>query len=261
MWVERLRRYFCFHKKFLVFNFVSRDFKLRYRRSVLGVLWTLLVPLSSALMYYFAFKMVLKVQIENYPVFVLTGILPWSFFAFCIVESMNAMEANISLLTKAPIPFQVFPLVICTGAFVNLMFGMVVVGGLILYTGLNAHVGYLLLPLLFALLFLMTYALSIISAISFVYLRDLKHIIALAMPMLMYGTPVLYRESMVPEKLSWLLQVNPMAGFFSILRQVVLDGRVPAISELAIFAAWTMGFLAASVLLWIWAGDAVVENI
>lgn len=261
MFIDEIKKYFCLHKKFLVYNLVSRDLKLRYKRSFFGVLWTLLIPLATAGMYYFAFKLVLKIQIENYPVFVLCGVLPWSFFSFCIIEPMNNLEGHISLLSKAPIPFQVLPLVICVGGLVNFIISLFVIVFMALLTDLPMGINhFLLIPLLIPQ-FILAYSIGIITSVSFVFLRDLKHIIALAMPMMMYATPILYREDMVPESMRWILNFNPFASYFVILRKIILEGEPGGFMNWILFIGWTISFLTISFMVWKWKGKGVVESL
>src|SRR3954471_24738544 len=92
--------FFCFGKKFLVFNLVSRNLKIKYRRSVLGVFWTLLSPLAMAVIYYFVFRVVLNVRIDHYAVFILSGVLPWSFFGVTTLEGLDSILGNGSLISK-----------------------------------------------------------------------------------------------------------------------------------------------------------------
>jgi ABC-type polysaccharide/polyol phosphate export permease len=99
---------FCVGKKFLVFNLVSRNLKIKYRRSILGIFWTLLSPVAMGFVYYFVFKVILKVQIPHYLAFILSGVLPWSFFAQTVLEGMESIVSNWSIVTKVPIPIQVF---------------------------------------------------------------------------------------------------------------------------------------------------------
>src|SRR5689334_7103760 len=94
---------FCLGKKFLVFNLVSRNLKLKYRRSVLGVFWTLLSPIAMGMVYYFIFKVILKVQMPYYLAFILSGVLPWTFFNQTILEGLESVVGSWSIVTKVPI--------------------------------------------------------------------------------------------------------------------------------------------------------------
>src|SRR5690349_10337533 len=108
---------FCFSKKFLVFNLVSKNLKTKYHRSFLGIFWTLISPLSMGLVYFFAFKVVMKVQQPHYLALLLCGVLPWSFFSQTLGEGTESIVNSFGLLSKVPIPLPVFPFV---GALTNL---------------------------------------------------------------------------------------------------------------------------------------------
>src|SRR6202035_5870261 len=125
---------FCVSKKFLVFNLVGRNLKVKYRRSVLGVLWTLLSPLATVMIFYFVFKVILKVQIPHYMAFLVSGVLPWSFFSQTINEGMDSIVGNAGIAAKVPVPIQIFPLVGAITNFITLFLALPVILGISILT-------------------------------------------------------------------------------------------------------------------------------
>src|SRR4051812_32784739 len=202
--------FFCFGKKFLVFNLVSRNLKIKYRRSVLGVFWTLLSPLAMAVIYYFVFRVVLNVKIEHYAVFILSGVLPWSFFGVTTLEGLDSILGNGSLISKVPVPTQVFPFVVSVTNLVTLALSFPVLLGAALISGV--HIGWpvLMLPVYVAALFLLAYSQALLFAIVHVFFRDIKYIAGILMQFWFYATPVVYDSTMIPSKFRWVLFANPL---------------------------------------------------
>jgi ABC-type polysaccharide/polyol phosphate export permease len=248
-------------KKFLVFNLVSRNLKIKYRRSLLGVFWTLVGPLSMAVIYYFVFKVVLRVEMPHYLAFILSGTLPWAFFAQSLGEGMESLVGNQGLLSKVPIPSQVFPFVGVLTNLITLLIALPVVVLAAMASGVDLSWSTVLLPLLYGCLFLIAYALALILAHAFVFLRDLRHLISLVLQVWFYATPVIYDERMVPAKYAWVLVVNPLGGLFTSLHAILVRGAWPEPGTLATVAAWTLGLSALSRVFQLRWSREVVENL
>jgi ABC-type polysaccharide/polyol phosphate export permease len=230
---------FCTGKKFLVFNLVTRNLKVKYHRSILGIFWTLLTPLAMTAVYYFVFKIVLQIQIPHHLVFILSGMLVWNFIGQTLMEGMESIAGNLGLLTKVPIPIQVFPFV---GALTNLV-TLILAFPILLGTALLSHVplssSFLLFSVYMVMIFLMTYSFSLILAILFVQLRDLRHVIGIFLQIWFYATPVIYDERMIPEKYSWVLYLNPYGFAFSDIHTMWIQGGWPSLSHFYITLGWT----------------------
>ncbi len=234
---------FCLGKKFLVFNLVTRNLKIKYHRSILGLLWTLLNPLALTFIYYFVFKVILNVKIPHYLPFILSGVLPWAFFSQTLVEGMESIVNNFHIMTKVPVPIQVFPLVGTLTNLITLMLALPILFGVAFFNGVHLGPSAILVILYFLALFLMTYGLSSVFAILFVYFRDLKHILGIILQLWFYATPVLYQESMIPGKYQWILAWNPVAYFFVDLHTILTHGQWPPLHNTLIFCGWTLGVM------------------
>ena len=168
MRVNTLWELFCPYHKFLVYNLVRRNLLIKYRKSVLGFLWSLIVPASTALVYYLIFKFVMKVTVENYIIFILMGILPWSFFLSCIGGGLESLTGNHNLLNKIPLPLHALSLSECLSAMINFLFSIpiLLIVGVIVQAPITWS--YLYLPWFIFLLFLQCYAYSLILGIGYV---------------------------------------------------------------------------------------------
>lgn len=236
-----LAEFFCLNRKYVLLNFLSRNLKVKYRRSAFGYLWTLLIPLAQVCIFYFVYKVVLKVQIPNYLSYIVSGLLPWVFFVTSVNESMESLVASHGLLTHAPVPIQIFPASCAVTNFVNFIPSVPLI---FLITSLESGQlpswsGLWILPLSF-LLFIFTYSLSFILACLYVYLRDLKHLIGIIIQLWLYVTPVLFSAEMIPDRFRWVLWANPLSGFFIALREALFLHRSPGIESAGLFALYTV---------------------
>jgi ABC-type polysaccharide/polyol phosphate export permease len=240
---ERIRELFCLHRKFLVLNFVLRNLKNKYQRGALGFFWTLLSPMATAFIYYGVFKFVLKVQIPHYMPFVLIGTLAWSFFSQSIQEGVSSLVGNRGLLTKVPIPIQVFPFVGTTTNWVTLVMATPVILIALFLSSLTLSFKMVLFfPLLFCL-HLIAYALASMGSIFFVYFRDLNHLVGILLNLWFYATPIIYPINHIPESLRWVIQINPIGYLFEALHQVMIYDTWPEATHLCSILAWTLGLL------------------
>ncbi len=252
---------FCLGKKFLVYNLVSRNLKTKYRRSVFGLFWTLLAPIAVTCIYYFVFKVILQIQVPHYSVFILSGVLPWTFFAQTLGEGMESIVGNWGLVSKVPIPIQVFPFVNAITNLSTLCLSIPVLLGAAWISGVPFGGAFLYLPFFIFALFFMTYCLSLSLAILFVYFRDFRHMLTIGLQLLFYGTPVLYDPIMIPQKYKWILDVNPIAYLFTGMHKILARGESPSPHEVLGVAFWSLVLFALSVLFQNKFGNEIVEKI
>ena len=230
--VYSLKTLICFDQKFLLWNMVSRTLKLRYRRSALGYLWTLLVPLSTAAMYYFLFKIIFKIQDPDFAAYVTTGILIWTYFQGTLIEGMDSLLGNLPLLLQVNIPLNIFPLTTAIANFFTLILSVPVILLVAYATGIELKPSSILVLYYLGLLGIQAYCLSYILSITVIYIRDLKQVMALVLQMLMYATPILYQMNQIPEKYVWILFVNPVGKIFTGVHNCLLRGLWPTWVEI-----------------------------
>ena len=231
--------FFCIQHRFLVSNLVTRNLKVKYRRSFAGILWTLLAPLSLAALYYFVFSVILKVSQPHYLAFILSGVLPWSFVAQSLTEGVDSLVSNWALISKVPVPTQVFPFVGTLTNFINLMIAIPVALAASVLSGVELGPSVIvLIPLLIAL-FITVYGLSMIMGMIYVYLRDLKNAVGILIQFWFYATPVIYSEALIPERFQWIVYANPFGCFFTSFHSILVAGAWPTLSHLFGVAIWT----------------------
>ncbi|MBL7554350.1 MAG: ABC transporter permease [Bdellovibrionaceae bacterium] len=235
-----LREFFCLHRKFLLLNLVSRNIKLKYRKSYLGLFWTILAPAFSALIYFLVFKFVMKVQVPNYLSFVLSGILAWGFFSNALSSGLESIVGNYGLVSKVPIPLNVFALNEAISLFVNFILSQPILLILMALTGAPFTANLLYLPVLYFLLFIQAYSLSLVLSVLFVFFRDLRHLLSLALQMLFYMTPVVYSQHMIPEKFNSLMYWHPLFFIFEGIHSICSTGEKMDSVHLLTSFLWTL---------------------
>jgi ABC-type polysaccharide/polyol phosphate export permease len=253
--------FFCLGKKFLVFNLVNRNLKAKYHRSFLGWLWTMASPLAMAIVYYFTFKVVLKVQQPHFLTLLLGGVLPWSFCAQTLNEGTDAIVGSVGLLSKVPIPLPTFPLVGAITNFITLLLAMPILFGVAIMNNSPLSGSVLLLPLYYGLLLLFIYSVSYAFAVFNVFFRDLKHLLSILIQIWFYATPVIYSSQMVPDKYKWILYVNPLGATFAEIQNILIHGAWPSWQNFLISVSWSLGSVFTVAYLHKYHFTEVVENI
>ena len=236
--------FFGLRQKFLIYHMVSRSLKLRYRRSFLGYLWTILIPLMTAAIYYFLFVIVLKVPTPDFLAFVVTSIMIWTFFSGTLSEGMDSLMGNLSLLLQVNIPLNIFPLVTAVTNIVTLAFSVPVIALICYITGVKVGWPAVALIYYFPLLFVQAYCMSYMLSIFVIYLRDLRQAMGFVLQLWMYGTPILYQINQLPARYEWILYVNPIGKIFAGIHNSLLRHLWPTSAELAVPLLWTLIILA-----------------
>ncbi len=226
----------------LVRNLVSRDLRVKYKGSILGFSWSLLHPLLMAAVYTLAFKYVVRVRIDHFPVFLLSGLLPWLFLTTALSGATNAITANGPLVRKVAFPRAVLPLSAIASQFVQfaLMYVVLIPFAVFLGTGLSAVFPAVILLMVLQLLF--TSGLGLALATAHVYFRDTRHLLEVLLQVWFWLTPIVYSLSLVPAEFRPYFSLNPMAHFVSSYHTVVLEHHLlsaPTLAALVTIAAGT----------------------
>ena len=227
--------------KELLLNLTAKDLKLKYKHSAIGFLWSFLNPLLMLLIYTFAFKTILKISIPNFPVFLLCGILPWSFFQMSTQGgSMSVISAG-GLIKKVYFAREVIPLSLTLANFFDFLMTLVVLllaAFVVFHLRITANL--LLLPLILLLLFFFTSGISMAVAALNVRYRDISHFVEVFFMFFFYLTPIIYSMDMIPEAYRGYLYLNPMVPFILFIRDIILEGMLPPLNLLLMCMGWTV---------------------
>jgi homopolymeric O-antigen transport system permease protein len=236
--------YTLFRYRELIRNLVVKDLKIKYRDSTIGLLWSLVNPLLLILVYSFVFSHILKAEIANFSYFLLTGILPWNFFAQSIMMATGSIVDNGGLIRKVAVPMAVFP--VATVLFNLAQFGLALLVFLpIALVSFQLTMSWATLwffPLLLMHL-LFTVGLSFIVSTATVFYRDVRHFVEIGLMLLFWLTPIIYEIRSIPEPLRSLIYLNPQTFFILTYQDIFYRQTVPASSRCVILIIVSMASL------------------
>jgi len=228
----------------LIRNLVLKDLKLKYRDSVLGLVWSLLNPLLMLVVYTVAFKFILRIETENYAYFLLVGLLPWNFFSSSLVASTHAITGNANLIKKVYFPREALPIATVLFTFSQLVLALAVfLPALVLVSGVRLHWTAVLFVPLLLLHLLFTIGLAFILTTCTVFFRDVAHLTEVAVVLLFWMTPIIYPVTMAPAKLQLFFKLSPLAAFAIAYQDVLFWGRVPEELVASTLLGWTIAAL------------------
>lgn len=238
----------AYRELFLVL--VQRDIKVRYKQTVLGVVWAVLQPVLTMVIFTVIFGGLAKIPSDGYPyaIFVFAALLPWTFFANAVSASSISLVNSANMVSKVYFPRVIIPLAAIGGGLIDLLISTVVLFALMLWYGLGWSANLLLAPvLLLAVIFIALGVGTLLSALTVAY-RDFRFVVPFLVQIWMYATPVVYPASLVPEKWQWVVFLNPMAGVIEAFRSAFL-GRPFDVSSIGIsllmgivFFVWAVAY-------------------
>ncbi len=208
----------------LVFELVKKELKLRYKNSILGFVWSLLLPVSYALIYYVAFKIVFKIRMENYFLFLLAGLFPWQWLSSSLTSGTMSLLSSAPLIKKTPCPRELIVLSSILAESTHFIMAQMVFWIVIVLSGIYPNVFWLLLPVLYLFQMLFILGLSYITATLAVFFKDTLWFVNIVLNIWFYATPILYSADMIPDKYKSLIHANPMAPFVLLYQGIYLDG-------------------------------------
>lgn len=215
--------------KELLGQFVIRDIKIKYRRSVLGYLWSLLNPLLMMIVLTAVFSNFFKFDIPNFPVYLLSGQILFGFFSEGSTIAMNSISDNGALIRKVYIPKYMFPLSRVTSSFVTLLFSLVALIVVMLATGSSFTVVSLLFPLPLIYVYIFTVGIGLIMATLAVFFRDMTYLYTVLLSAWMYLTPIIYPIQMVPDFVRNIIAYNPLYYYIELFREIIMYNVVPSL--------------------------------
>ncbi len=224
--------------RFLLNQLISRDFKVKYKRSFLGVLWSLLYPLLTMTVMALVFSNIFKFSTPgvNYLVYLLTGLVMFNYFSEASNLAMSSVVANFSLINKIYIPKYIFPISKCLFVGINFLLTLIPLYLIIFITGTPLNIYHLLLPYAFICLFVFTMGVGLILSAISVFLRDMFYIYGIIMTLWMYITPIMYDISMISQELQVYFKLNPLYHYIDFARTIILYNKIPSPFAFAVCA-------------------------
>jgi lipopolysaccharide transport system permease protein len=218
----------------LLGNLVLRDLKVRYKNSVLGVLWSLLNPLLMTLVFSIVFTLMIPSSIPDFPVFFMAGFLPWSFFTSSATSATGSIVNNAALVKKVYFPREILPIADVLSNLVNLLIAFIVLFGMIFAFGVKLTPAVLQLPLIVLAEVMFVIGMALLLATANVFYRDTQHILQPVLQAWFFLTPIFYPITLMPENKIlfgitvniqlWARRLNPMASLIASYQDVLYWG-------------------------------------
>ncbi|KKK88954.1 hypothetical protein LCGC14_2737980, partial [marine sediment metagenome] len=221
-----------FASRNVLWQLVAQQLILRYRRTALGYLWTLINPLLMMSIMALVFSTLFNADLKTFAVFLFTGMIPWNFFSSVVTQSGTSFINNEGLIKKIYLPKIIFPLSITSALLIDTVFSFFALFIIILTLGSPLSWAVLFIPIAFLLLFLFTLGIGLITSIATVYFRDLQYVILIIMQALFFLTPILYKPDALKGKVAWLITLNPVVPFIDLFRAPLYLGSLPSQSSI-----------------------------
>lgn len=213
--------------RFLIRQLVDRDFKAKYKRSVLGVFWSFLNPLLNMAVQYVVFSNLFRFDIPYFPVYLLCGNVVFTYFSESCGMALTSIVGNASLITKVYVPKYIYPLTRIMSSLINLMISMIPLIAAALITGLLPTPAYILSLYVFVCLALFCLGMGLFLSAAMVFFRDIQFLWGVLTTIWMYLTPIFYPVSILPDSLRPVVELNPLYHYVTFVRTCIIDGVSP----------------------------------
>jgi lipopolysaccharide transport system permease protein len=227
----------------LVRELIARDVKVRYKRSALGMGWSLMNPLLHLAILYVVFQLVLPLRIGHYPLYLFTGILVWSWFQSSLLAASGTIVENAALIKQPGFPSAVLPAVAVCTHLINFLMALPIVFVFLLVERVPLTPAASVLPVIILLQALFPVSVAYVPAALHAPFRDAQYLLGVALTLGFYLVPVFYEASNLPPGVRWIYRSNPMVLLMDAYRSVLIAGKWPDAGELAAVAAISGGLL------------------
>jgi ABC-type polysaccharide/polyol phosphate export permease len=228
----------------LIWALALKELRVRYKRSMLGFLWSLLHPLLMMVILTIVFSTIARLPVRSYAIFLMAALVPWTFFAQALSYSVESVVGNGEMLKKIYVEKTVFPLAAILSNVINFVLSLIPLVILIVALRFPLHWTWIYLPVPFLCLVLFASGCSLFFAAANVFFRDVSHILQILLSAWFYMTPVIYSLDLVPPRARPYFQLNPMIWLVDAFRDAIYFGRIPSARNIVI------GFSISLVTLW-----------
>jgi ABC-2 type transport system permease protein len=231
----------------LIWALALKELRVRYKRSLLGFFWALLNPALLMIVLTLVFGTIMRFSIDHYAVFLLSMLLPWTFFSQALSYSVDSVVGNSDLLKKVYVAKLVFPVAAIVSNIVNFLLSLIPLALLIVLLRFPLHWTWVYLPVPMLGLFLFTQGAAFFFATANVFYRDFSHIVQILLSAWFYFSPIIYYLDFIPHKYQWLFRLNPMLYVLNGFRLSIYYGKLPSLQSSALslacgIAALIVGF-------------------
>lgn len=225
----------------LLGELVTRDLKLKYRRSVLGYFWSLLNPLMTMFVMYIVFSNIFRFDIPNYPVYLISGQMIFNYMSAATSQAMYSIVGNGALLKKTYVPKAIFAESKITSGLVEFLFSLLAMFVVMMISGASFHWHMLFIPVVALELYVFCMGLGLFLATATVFFRDVQYVYNVFLTVWMYCTPIFYPFDMLPPNLQLIFKCfNPMYSYITQFRDLILNGQIPGYALLGSGVIWSL---------------------
>lgn len=209
----------------LLIVLLQKELKVRYNNTVLGYVWSVANPLAFAMVYFFAFRLVMRVPVENYSLVLLSGVFPWQWFSNCIGSAPNIFVGNASIIKKVSFPWEVLSLCAVLNHMIHYIISLpIIILFLLIFHESPSWTWLYGVPILLAIQFTMSHGMTLILASFNLFFRDLERLVSILLQIIFFLTPIIYPEDSLPHAYRQLLFLNPFAPVIVSWRELILNG-------------------------------------
>jgi lipopolysaccharide transport system permease protein len=217
--------------------------KLRYKRSILGIVWTLLNPLAQLMVFSFVFRLVLPVEVPNYITFLFSGVLAWNWFQASLFQATSSIVDNRELIKQPGFPTAILPTVTVTSHLVHFILALPILLVFLVFGGYRFTTAILAFPLIMGMQFILTLGFAYLLATFHVTFRDTQYLLGVALHLLFFLTPVFYDAKSIPARYQVLYHLNPMVQVIEGYRSLLIGGKPPDYQSMIVLFAAAVGLL------------------
>ncbi len=238
-----------FRSRQLIWALALKDLKIRYKRSVLGFLWALLNPLLLMIVLSVVFSTLMGAAVPHYAIFILSVLLPWTFFSQSLTYAADSIVGNGDLIKKVKVSKLVFPVAAVVSNLINFALSMIPLVLILVALRFPFYWTWLYFPVPLLALCLLTLGGTFFFAAANVFYRDVAHILQNLLNVLFYITPIIYSVTMIPSKYQWLFRLNPLGYIFNGFRLSVYWGKLPSVAS--VIACFVCAFISLGIGYWL----------
>ncbi len=238
------------NKFYLIKTLAMTDFKIRYNSSILGYMWSLLNPLLTFTVLYIVFSIFMRfAAVENYQLYLLLGIIIWSYFQDATQNSMESLLNKSALISKINFPKIIIIIAANLSTLLTLLLNMLVFSVFFIFSNASISIAMPLIILYLGIFIVFTFAVSLLISAFYLRFRDLSHLWTVALQIGFWLTPIIYPLTVVPNKFRQLFMLNPIAGMIDSCRQVLIYGTLPSFLLTFILIVITIALLFAGIII------------
>ena len=229
MWVGETMKIFkeLYNYREFLKTSIKKEFRGKYKKSFLGVLWSFLNPLFQLLIYALVFPFILKSEVDNYIVFLIVALMPWNFFNMTILQSAASIVTNGGIIKKVYFPREILPISTATSNLINFLITGIIVIIVLLVSGIGIGPSILILPIVILMQYILQLGLAFIFSSITVYIRDVEYLLNVFMMLMFYLCPIVYSANMIPNKFLPIFKLNPMFHIIGYYRSILYYKEFP----------------------------------